>query len=104
MSGTILRLLEHGFDTQRLDSRGELFRLMADYSDDFFRVERKAGAHDMVHKRTASRTMENFCQAGFEAGAPSGGKDEDGDIFIRHGESIVHWAESFDNAAGRGGA
>ena len=37
-------------------------------------------------------------RAGFQAGAFTSGEDEDGYVVIGHGESIVHWTRSFDNA------
>jgi hypothetical protein len=61
-------------------------------------VERQAGADDVIHKRAATGMVKNFCEAGFEAGAFASGEDEDGNIVIGHGQSIVHWTRSFDNA------
>jgi hypothetical protein len=74
-----------------------LFRLVADDSDDFFRVERQAGADDLIHEGAATGMMQNFCETGFEAGALASGEDEDGNVVIGHGKSIVHWTRAFDN-------
>ena len=42
--------------------------------------------------------MQDFGEAGFEAGAFASGEDEDGNVVIGHGQSIVYWTWSFDNA------
>ena len=41
--------------------------------------------------------VQDFCEAGFEAGAFASGEDEDSNVVIGHGQSIVHWTRSFDN-------
>ena len=98
-----MRLLQDGFDVERFDGRGNLFRLVADDSDDFFRVERQAGADDVIHERVATGVVQDFCEAGFEACAFASGEDEDGNVVIGHGQSIVYWTRSFDNAGINGG-
>src|SRR5882762_8486803 len=98
-----LRLLQNGFRAERFDRGGNLFRLVADDGNDFFRVERQAGADDVIHKRAASGMMEDFCEAGLEACAFASGEDEDSGVVVGHGQSIVHWTRGFDNAGIRGG-
>lgn len=98
VAGAVLGLLENGFDFEGFDGGGNLFGLVADDGDDFFGVERQTGADYMIDERAASGMMQNFGEAGFEAGAFTGGEDEDGCVVIGHGQSIVHWTRSFDNA------
>jgi hypothetical protein len=47
--------------------------------------------------------VQNFGEAGFEAGAFASGEDKDSNVVIGHGLSIVHWTRSFDNAGISGG-
>jgi hypothetical protein len=98
VAGAVLRLLQSDFRAERFDGGGNLFRLVADDGNDFFRVERQASADDVIHKRAASGMMEDFCEAGLEACAFASGEDEDSNVVIGHGQSIVHWTGSFDNA------
>ena len=60
-----MRLLQNGFDFEWLDSRGNLFSLVPDDGDDFFHVERQAGADDVIYERTATGMMQDFGEAGF---------------------------------------
>jgi len=53
----------------------------------------------VIHKRAATGMMKDFCEAGFEACALASGENEDSGVVIGHGQSIVHWTGSFDNAA-----
>jgi len=103
VAGAVLRLLQNGFRAERFDGGGNLFRLVTDDGNDFFRVERQASADDVIHKRTATGMMENFCEAGLEACAFASGEDEDSGVVVGHGQSIVHWTRGFDNAGIRGG-
>jgi hypothetical protein len=98
VAGAVLWLLQNGFRTERFDGGGNLFRLVSYYRDDFFRVERQAGADDVVHKRAATGMVKDFCEAGFEASAFASGEDEDSNVVVGHGQSIVHWTRGFDNA------
>jgi hypothetical protein len=41
--------------------------------------------------------MQDFGEAGFQAGAFASGEDEDSNVVIGHGQSIVHWTRGFDN-------
>ena len=54
VAGAVLRLLQDGFDIERLDGGGNLFGLMADDGDDFFGVKRQAGADDVIDERAAT--------------------------------------------------
>ena len=47
--------------------------------------------------------MEDFGEAGFEAGAFASGEDENGCVVIGHGRSIVYWTRGFGNAGVDGG-
>jgi len=98
VAGAVLRLLQNGLDLKRFDGGGNLFGLVADDGDDFFCMERQAGADDVVNEQTATGVVQDFCEAGFEAGAFASGEDEDSYVVIGHGQSIVHWTRSFDNA------
>jgi hypothetical protein len=93
-----LRLLQNGFCTERFDDSGNLFGLVADDGDDFFCMKRQAGADDVIRERAATGMVEDLCEAGSEAGAFASGEDEDSNVVIGHGQSIVHWTRSFDNA------
>ena len=75
-----------------------MFGLVADDGDDFFCMERQAGSDNVIHERAASGVVQDFCEAGFEAGAFASGEDEDGCVVIGHGQSIVYWTRRFDNA------
>src|ERR1700756_2915277 len=103
VAGAVLRLLQNSFRAERFDRGGNLFRLVANNGNDFFRVERQASANDVIHKRAATGMMKDFCEAGFEACAFASGGDEDSGVVIGHGQSIVHWTRVFDNAGIRGG-
>jgi hypothetical protein len=103
VAGAVLRQLQNGFDAEWFDEGGNLFCLVADDGNDFSCVERQAGADDVVNERTATGGVQDFCEAGFEAGAFASGEDEDGYVVIGHGQSIVHWTRSFDNAGISGG-
>ena len=96
-------MLQNGFDFEGFDGGGDLFGLVADDGDDFFHVQRQAGADDVINQRAATGMVKNFCEAGFEASAFASGEDEDGNVVIGHGQSIVHWTRSFDNAGIIGG-
>jgi hypothetical protein len=98
VAGAVLWLLQNSFDVESSDGCGNLFGLVAYDSNDFFRVERHAGANDVIHKWAATGVMQDFGKAGFEAGAFASGEDEDDCVVIGHGQSIVHWTWSFDNA------
>ncbi len=74
------------------------FGLMADDGDDFFRVQRQASAHHVLHDGAATRVMQHFGDVGLEASAFASGENEDNDVFVGHGGSIVYWDEGFDNA------
>jgi len=68
----------------------------ADDGNDFFFAWRgRASADDVIHKRTATGMMEDFCEAGLEACAFASGEDEDSNVVIGHGQSIVHWTRGF---------
>jgi hypothetical protein len=103
VAGAVLRLLQNGFRAERFDGGGNLFGLVSDYSDDFFCVERQAGADHVIDERATTGVVKNFCEAGLEASAFTSSEDEDGNIVIGHGQSIVHWTRSFDNAGLYGG-
>jgi len=103
VAGTVLRLLQNSFDIEKFDGGGNLFGLMADYGDDFFCVERQAGPDYVIDERAAAGVVKNFGEAGFKASAFASGEDEDSNIVIGHGRSIVHWTRSFDNAGISGG-
>ena len=98
VAGAVLWLLQNGFDFEGFDGGGNLFGLVADHGDDFFRVEGQAGTDDMIDERAATGVMKNFGEAGFEASAFASGEDEDGYVVIGHGRSIVTWTWNFDNA------
>jgi hypothetical protein len=98
MAGAVLRLLQNCFDAERFDDGGNLFCLVADDGNDFSCVERQAGADDVIDERAATGVVQNFGEAGFEAGAFASGEDEDSNVVIGHGQSIVYWTRSFDNA------
>jgi hypothetical protein len=78
MASAVLRLLENRNSAERLDQSGYLLRLMAD--DDHGRswLQRRAGVHNVLDKRSSSRAMKNFRQAGFQPCAFSRSKDDDG--------------------------
>jgi hypothetical protein len=102
VAGAILGLLQNGFCAERFDLGGNLFRLVANNGNDFFRMERQAGANYVIDERAATGMMEDFSKAGLEACAFASGEDEDSGGVIGHGQSIVHWTRSFDNAVIRG--
>jgi hypothetical protein len=103
VAGAVLRLLQNGFDIKRFYGGRDLFGLVAYDSNDFFRVQRQAGANYVIYERAAAGVMQNFGEAGFEASAFASGEDENGKIVIGHGQSIVHWTRRFDNAGIIGG-
>ncbi len=43
-----MRMLQNGFNVERFDGCGNLFGLVADYGDDFFCMERQAGADYVI--------------------------------------------------------
>jgi hypothetical protein len=78
VSRTVLRLLQYGFGVQRGDHRGYFLGLVANDDDRFARLERSAGARDVLHERTASGAVQNLGQAGLQARAFSRGENHDG--------------------------
>lgn len=103
VASTVLRLLQDGFDVERFDGGGNLFGLVANDGNYFSCMERQASADDVIHEGAATGVVQDFGEAGFEAGAFASGEDEDGNVVIGHGQSIVHWTRSFDNAGINGG-
>ncbi len=103
VAGAVLRLLQDGLDFKLLYGCGNLFGLVADHGDYSFGAERQAGADYVIDERAAAGVMKNFGEAGFKASAFASGEDEDSNIVIGHGRSIVHWTRSFDNAGISGG-
>jgi len=85
VAGAVLRLLKNGGDAEGFDGGGNLFGLVADDGDDFFQMEREAGADDVIHEGAATSVMEDFGEAGLEASAFASGEDEDGEVVIGHG-------------------
>ena len=67
VAGAALRLLQHGADSQRLKQGGNLLGLMADDGDDGARLERLAGAHDVLDQRAAAGAMQHFGQQDADA-------------------------------------
>ena len=104
-SAIVRKLSAKGFTNLLTRSRTEVDLANARAVEDFFRVERQAGADDVIDERAAAGMVEDFSKAGLEAGAFASGEDEDGCVVIGHGRSIVHWTRSFDNAGiiGAGG-
>jgi len=43
--------------------------------------------------------MQHFREAGLQPSAFSGRENHNGNIFVRHGSSILLWSGPFDNAA-----
>ena len=98
VAGALLRLLQDGGDIEGFDGCGDFFSLMTDNGDDFFWVERQASAHNVLHDGAATGVMQHFGETRLEASAFARGENEDSDVFVGHGGSIVYWDEGFDNA------
>jgi hypothetical protein len=102
VAGAVLRLLQNGFRAERFHGGGNLFGLVADDGDYFFCMERQAGADYVIHELAATGVVQDFGEAGFEAGAFASGEYEDSNVVIGHGQSIVYWTRSFDNVGMEG--
>jgi len=70
---------------------------MPNDGDDFSCMQRQTGVHDLIDDRAATGLVEHFGETGFEARALASSEDENGDVFVGHGQSIVHWTARFDN-------
>jgi len=75
VSGAILGLLQNRNSAQRLDDRGNLFRLVTYYDNRFARFERFAGANNMLYQRATPSLVEDFGQARLQASALSRSED-----------------------------
>jgi len=95
--GAILRLLQHRLDFEGLDRGRNLFRLMANDRKNFFRRQGEARPDDAFHERPAAGRMQHFGKRRFEARTFSCGEDDDNDVFVRHGPSILTRPSAFDN-------
>jgi hypothetical protein len=87
----MLRMLQNGVGTEGFDEGGDMFRLMSDDHDGFLRAQRSAGAQDLFDKSAASCPVQDLGEAGLEARAFSGSKNDNGEIVRWHGLEI-HFA------------
>jgi hypothetical protein len=85
MPGAVLRILKNGCGSARFHYGDDLLRLMAHDHDGLLRTQRRAGTQHLFNKRAAPRTVQDFGKAGFESGALSGRKDDNGEIVRWHG-------------------
>jgi len=89
--------LEDRLDVKGLDCGCNLFRLMANDHKNFLRRQREARADNTLHERPAAGGVQHFGKRRFEARPFSRGEDDDNDVFVRHGPSILASPRSFDN-------
>ena len=78
MPGAVLRLLQNGDGSERLDHSGHLFGLVAYHNHSLTCFERLARANDVFHERASARLMQDFRKARFEASTLSRGEDNYG--------------------------
>ena len=84
VTGAVLRLLQNGGHLIRGDGGGDFFGLVADDDNGLFRAQGHTGAEDLFDESAAAGAMQNFCEAGFQAGAFTGGENDYGKIFVFH--------------------
>ncbi len=92
-----LRLLQNCFDAEGCDGARHIIGLMPNHRHNLARFERLARAHHMLDERSATGTMQHFCQRGFQPRALAGRKDHDHKVGIRHA-CIVGVSSRIDNA------
>src|SRR5437879_12909694 len=69
VTGAVLRLLQYGERSARLDNRGDLFGLVPDYDHSFPRLQRFTCAYDLFDERPTTGPVQHFRQAGLPPGS-----------------------------------
>ncbi len=97
VTGAVLRLLQNGFDVERLDRFRNLLCLMADHGNNPFRRKRQTSTHNTFHERASASRMKDFRDRRFEPCTLPRGENHNHNIFVRHSWGILARPLRFDN-------
>src|SRR6202034_2856232 len=75
---------QNSFHSERLDRRAYVFRLMPHDGDDLSRLQRLAGAHDLLDERPSARAVQHLRERGLQPRTLAGREDHNYEVGICH--------------------